>query len=210
LQDGNVKGNTMPMIPPKKPTPVRDARTHVQNERSQLADAREKLMLAKQAQQRMMADKVAKQAANKQEQERMMADKVAKQVANKPPPVLPTPRPPPMRPTTPMPDRPMPMPPPMSGGPTKNIFKTVQDAVRSGATQSIPKAVQGAVNKMPTSSGGVMGGVTNAVQGAVNKMPTPVQNVIQPPGMKRGGAVGSASKRGDGIAQRGKTKGRYL
>ena len=55
-------------------------------------------------------------------------------------------------------------------------------------------------------------------------MPTPVQNVIEPPGMKRGGAVrnkpqtkfssggsvGSASKRGDGIAQRGKTKGRMI
>jgi len=27
-------------------------------------------------------------------------------------------------------------------------------------------------------------------------------------GMKKGGAVNSASKRGDGIAQRGKTKGR--
>ena len=29
-------------------------------------------------------------------------------------------------------------------------------------------------------------------------------------GMKRGGKVNSASRRGDGIAQRGKTKGRYL
>jgi hypothetical protein len=31
-----------------------------------------------------------------------------------------------------------------------------------------------------------------------------------PPGFKKGGSVSSASKRGDGIAQRGKTKGRYL
>lgn len=29
-------------------------------------------------------------------------------------------------------------------------------------------------------------------------------------GMKKGGSVGSASSRGDGIAQRGKTRGRYL
>ena len=33
--------------------------------------------------------------------------------------------------------------------------------------------------------------------------------VITPKGMKKGGNV-SASKRGDGIAQRGKTKGRYI
>jgi hypothetical protein len=31
-----------------------------------------------------------------------------------------------------------------------------------------------------------------------------------PTGMKKGGKIGSASKRADGIAQRGKTKGRYL
>ena len=30
------------------------------------------------------------------------------------------------------------------------------------------------------------------------------------PGLKSGGKVGSASKRADGIAQRGKTKGRYI
>ena len=29
-------------------------------------------------------------------------------------------------------------------------------------------------------------------------------------GYKRGGKVNSASRRGDGIAQRGKTKGKYL
>jgi hypothetical protein len=29
-------------------------------------------------------------------------------------------------------------------------------------------------------------------------------------GMKRGGKVGSASSRGDGIAKRGKTRGRYI
>ena len=32
----------------------------------------------------------------------------------------------------------------------------------------------------------------------------------QSPGMKKGGKVSSASKRGDGIAQRGKTKGRMI
>jgi len=31
-----------------------------------------------------------------------------------------------------------------------------------------------------------------------------------PPGMKKGGSVVKASKRADGIAQRGKTKGRYI
>jgi hypothetical protein len=30
------------------------------------------------------------------------------------------------------------------------------------------------------------------------------------PGMKSGGSVGKASKRADGIAQKGKTKGRYI
>ena len=30
------------------------------------------------------------------------------------------------------------------------------------------------------------------------------------PGMKRGGSVGSASKRADGIAQRGKTRGKMV
>ena len=30
------------------------------------------------------------------------------------------------------------------------------------------------------------------------------------PGMKKGGKVASASKRADGIVQRGKTKGRYI
>ena len=30
------------------------------------------------------------------------------------------------------------------------------------------------------------------------------------PGMKHGGAVGSASKRADGIATKGKTRGRYM
>jgi hypothetical protein len=29
-------------------------------------------------------------------------------------------------------------------------------------------------------------------------------------GMKKGGSVGSASRRGDGIAQRGKTRGRIV
>jgi len=33
---------------------------------------------------------------------------------------------------------------------------------------------------------------------------------VNPEGMKKGGKVSSASKRADGIAQRGKTKGRYL
>lgn len=32
----------------------------------------------------------------------------------------------------------------------------------------------------------------------------------RPPGMKKGGKVGSASKRADGIAQRGKTRGRMV
>jgi hypothetical protein len=31
-----------------------------------------------------------------------------------------------------------------------------------------------------------------------------------PPGFKKGGSVSSASKRADGIAQRGKTRGKYL
>ena len=33
---------------------------------------------------------------------------------------------------------------------------------------------------------------------------------VNPEGMKKGGKVSSASSRADGIAQRGKTKGRYL
>ena len=151
LRYGEKTAPNAPTPPPmiSKPTPVRDARKNVQDERSQLADARAKLMLAKQERDRTMADKVAKEV-----RDRTMADKAAKEAANKPPPVLPTPIPRP-RPTTPMPDRPMPMPPqkPMSGG-------------------TAPP---------PTSSGGVMGGIAKAVQGAVNKMPTPVQNVIEPP-----------------------------
>ena len=38
----------------------------------------------------------------------------------------------------------------------------------------------------------------------------PVRLGMSDIGMKKGGSVGSASKRADGIAQRGKTKGRYI
>lgn len=38
--------------------------------------------------------------------------------------------------------------------------------------------------------------------------PTPAPGLPQGPGMKKGGKVGSASKRADGIAQRGKTRGK--
>jgi hypothetical protein len=45
--------------------------------------------------------------------------------------------------------------------------------------------------------------------------PMPGPQVSRPPspmggGMKKGGKVSSASSRGDGIAQRGKTKGRFV
>lgn len=196
-------------MPTNKPTPVKDARKNVQDERSQLAEARQQLMVAKETRAKQMAEKAAKQAANK------------------PPPVLPTPMPRP-RPTTPMPPQK-----PMYDGTTRPAFNIGNDLppIRNpnnisdgpeGAIAVEAPSYAGVVNKSPsTSSGGVTGGVANAVQGAVNKMPMP-ENVIKPFGMKRGGAVrnkpqtkfasggsvSSASKRGDGIAQRGKTKGR--
>lgn len=52
--------------------------------------------------------------------------------------------------------------------------------------------------------------------GRVNPMGAPAKTATGPglaqniPAMKKGGSVSKASSRGDGIAQRGKTKGRYL
>lgn len=204
--DPDVPPTPPPMI--GKPTPVRDARTNVKNERSQLADARQQLMAAKATRAKQMA-----------ERERMMAEKAAKEAANKPPPIEYSDYEPTSNPT--------------SGGTAPPAFNIGNDLPPIRNPNNIPDGPEGAtamkapryagvVNKSPsTSSGGVMGGVANAVQGAVNKMPMP-ENVIKPFGMKRGGAVrnkpqtkfasggsvSSASKRGDGIAQRGKTKGR--
>jgi len=175
----------MPMIPPKKPTPVRDAR-------------KEQLMLAK------------------QERDMRMAEKAAKKAATKPPP-------------PPMPDRPMPRPPqkPMSGGraPPPTDFDPLQNPT-SGGPPPMPDRPMPRPPQKPMSGGRAppptdFDPLQNPTSGGPppkdfkpfnlgNDTPTPVQNVIQPPGMKRGGSVNSASRRGDGIAQRGKTKGRYL
>lgn len=54
-------------------------------------------------------------------------------------------------------------------------------------------------------------------RGPISRLPMPPANaaparpaVSGAPAMKKGGSVAKASSRGDGIAQRGKTKGRYI
>jgi len=65
-----------------------------------------------------------------------------------------------------------------------------------GTAANLGPAIGGAV----TPSTGQMGGMGGGATGATNPMM-----------MKKGGSVkSSASKRADGIAQRGKTKGKYL
>jgi hypothetical protein len=98
------------------------------------------------------------------------------------PPTKPKPPPlPPPRPPVSLPtDRPMP--------PTKPPVDRPGMAVQTKA----PPMPMGAMNTPPSMGRNPTGGM------------------FQTPRMKAGGSVGSASKRGDGIAQRGKTKGRML
>lgn len=59
----------------------------------------------------------------------------------------------------------------------------------------------------PTSNAaGAMRGLDRAAAMSGRTMPT----VGKPVGMKKGGSVGSASKRADGIATKGKTKGKIV
>jgi len=98
-------------------------------------------------------------------------------------------RPAPM-PARPMPTRPMPTPQvaPQRPMPAPQVMPTPQ-AAPMGAAQAASMGAQAAPNPMTMKRGG-----------AVKKMASG--------GMTS--KVSSASKRGDGIAQRGKTKGRYI
>ena len=102
--------------------------------------------------------------------------------------------------------KPMPMPStggpkPMSGGPRQGgIQKQLQfmsDQLRGGASGS-PMGLGAAMSGPKTGIGTAMG---------MNKMAGAGAALGKSFGMKSGGAVGSASKRADGIATKGKTKG---
>lgn len=57
----------------------------------------------------------------------------------------------------------------------------------------------------PKPSGGVRGGGSSGTGGAAE-----LKSIMNPKAMKKGGKVSSASKRADGIATKGKTRGRMV
>lgn len=79
-----------------------------------------------------------------------------------------------------------------------------------GMTQQPTYPFYGNQQSATTTSPGV--NQTVNVDGAQPQQPAnPFQSQQQPQGMKKGGAVkSSASKRGDGIAKKGKTRGRMV
>jgi hypothetical protein len=175
-----------------KPTPVKDARKNVQDERSQLMAAKTQLDMAKQARDQMMAKKAA---------------------TGKTPSARPVPKP-----TTGIPDLDTPMllappptpgydmPPPMAPAPRPFNMGNDLPPIRSSPTPepgyNMPSAMPGGkpggalmtIPKAPSQSMAMRKG------GAVRSKPQTK--------FASGGSVGGASRRGDGIAQRGKTKGR--
>ena len=112
----------------------------------------------------------------------------------------------------PMPERPMPTP-PMPERP-------MPEPQRPMPSTSVPPMPSTSVPPMPAPQ--VMPTPQPAPMGAAQAAPMGAQAAPNPMTMKRGGRVkkmasggmtskvSSASKRGDGIAQRGKTKGRYI
>jgi hypothetical protein len=72
----------------------------------------------------------------------------------------------------------------------------------TGNIGSIPKTPPPPVK--PTTMGGRVNPMGSSMQTASGP------GAMPPPAMKKGGSVSKASSRGDGIAQRGKTKGRYI
>jgi hypothetical protein len=102
----------------------------------------------------------------------------------------------PIKPTQPMPTKPGVNPPP--SGP-RGVGPT------DGPSRPMPAPTTPPPPVKPTTMGGRVNPMGDSVRTANG--PGLAQNM---PAMKRGGKVPSASKRSDGIAQRGKTKGRYI
>ena len=87
--------------------------------------------------------------------------------------------------------------------------KRYNDGGMTGATQQPTYPFGTNVQPTTTASGTEgMGGVNQTFNMQPQATAQPAASTGTP--FKKGGKVGSASKRGDGIAQRGKTKGRMV
>ena len=73
--------------------------------------------------------------------------------------------------------------------------------------KSAPVAAKAKVKNLPRSSAGK--GIYSADFERIMTQPS-LRKTLGVKGMKSGGSVSSASSRADGIAQRGKTRGRYI
>ena len=82
----------------------------------------------------------------------------------------------------------------------KNIARMVQRAVNPASRAVTPTPAAAPVTPPPASSGGR--GFGRGIMGAIRR--------ATGRGFAGGGSVGSASKRADGCAQRGKTKGKII
>jgi len=123
------------------------------------------------------------------------------------PPMPPKPMPPmPLKPTYPAPPKPMPMPPTTIPG---SGFTPEQKYMADQAAAAALLGKIKTVNPGPMAPDKPNYGI--AYEPKASNMPVPV-NPNPPQYMKKGGKVksSSASSRGDGIAQRGKTKGRFV
>lgn len=91
--------------------------------------------------------------------------------------------------------------------------KTIVDPVPPIPVTGV-KPITGGMSQTPNPMTGpapMANTTSTTMRGRANSMGSnPTGGMFQTPRMKAGGSVGSASKRGDGIAQRGKTKGRML
>ena len=114
----------------------------------------------------------------------------------------------PIKPTQPMPTKPGVNPPPR--GP-RGVGPTDGPSRPMPAPTTPPPPVKPSAPPMPVGPGaGAMGGgmpPAGNVQQTVSGGPPPNYGGMT---MKKGGKVASAPRRGDGIAQRGKTKGRFI
>jgi hypothetical protein len=70
---------------------------------------------------------------------------------------------------------------------------------------------QGKIQQAMTGNVGMAAGpMPGAASSAAKRTPPSVYGTPMSGGMKKGGSVSSASKRGDGIASRGKTRGKMV
>jgi hypothetical protein len=104
-----------------------------------------------------------------------------------------------------------PMPTPGYGGGSGGAYGGL-NTINRGASQvgSALKDVSGSLGQAAQAIGGPGGGFKDQMLGKIMSPGVTMKKGGKVKGYAKGGSVASASKRGDGIAQRGKTKGRMV